>query len=363
MLIMTQHLAPIDRDQLAAQLAMLSHERLDAAEVDRIYGAMVVHRAQMYGAHRLDANETAILELQLQQMRARTADVQYAEFKARRLVPMTSEIDPGAESWSYAQWDRVGMAKVVANYADDVPMVATFAKKFVQTVESLALGYEWSWLDMLRTAKAGVPLRARKSEAVRTGFEQRIEQIAAIGLPETGLTGFLNNGNVPLIHAAPAAAGGNAPEWDGDDKTPEEKVADLHAMEDAILINTKGVHAPDTLVMPLQEFRHATTTPLTVGNTDPTKTILSVFLAKSKFIRNVEWWTYADDAALDEPIFAMYRRDPTMVHFELPQEQQEQPPQAKNLAMQVLSVGRVGGVAFEYPLSAVYMDSIRTPTP
>jgi hypothetical protein len=36
----------------------------------------------------------------------------------------------------------------------------------------------------------------------------------------------------------------------------------------------------------------------------------------------------------------------------------ELPPQAKNLALSVESWARAGGVAWEYPLSAVYMDGI-----
>src|ERR1700761_9346019 len=143
MLIPMHTLKPINRDHLAAELSRMSTERLDAKEVDTLYRCMVVHRAELYGADRLDANESMILTQQLEVMRARTADILRPPFKARQFVPVTSEVDPGAESWSYAQWDRVGMAKIIANYADDIPKVATFAKKFVHTIETIGLGYDW----------------------------------------------------------------------------------------------------------------------------------------------------------------------------------------------------------------------------
>jgi hypothetical protein len=292
-------------------------------------------------------------------MRARTADIKRPTFKARQLVPVTSEIDPGADSWAYQQWDRAGMAKIVANYADDIPKVAVLAKKYTHAIETLALGYDWSWLDMQRTAKAGIPLKTRKATAVRDGFEQRIEEIAAIGITDTGVTGLLNNANVPQINAAPAVGGSNAPAWDGADKTPEEILADLEAMEDAIITTTNGVHTPDTLVLPLSHLRILQKRRIsTTGGDKATDTILNVFLAKSQYIRNVEWWTYCDDVDAGAQRAVMYKRSPEIVHLEVPLEQQEMPPQAKNLAMEINSVGRIGGVAFEYPLAAVYMDSI-----
>lgn len=359
MFVHAQPLAPIDRAQLTAELLRLSPERLDGAAVERVHRAMVLHRAELYGVERLDANESIILSQQLEQMRARVSDILRPAYKGRQLVPVTSEMDPGAESWSYSQWDRAGMAKIVANYADDIPKVALLAKKFSHTVETLALGYDWSWLDLQRTARAGIPLRARKAQAVRDGFEQRIEEIAAIGIRDTGAKGLLNNPNVPVLNAAPPATGTDA-HWIGADKNPYEVLADLEAAEDAIVLGTKTIHPPDTLVLPLSRYRRLDRRPLSVvAPADPKDTILKVFLEKSRYIRNIDWWSYCDTAGPGgTPMAIMYKRDPQVVHLEIPLEQQEMPPQAKNLTMDVNSVGRIGGVAWEYPLAAVYLYGI-----
>jgi hypothetical protein len=348
---------PYQRAQLAGEIAKLG--RFDAAELARLHGALVMHRADVFGEHRLDANETMVLVNQLEYFRARTADIQRPAFKARMLVPVTSEVDPGAETWAYAQWDRAGMAKVVANYADDIPKVAAFAKRFVQAVETIALGYGWSWLDMQRTARAGVPLRTRLATAVRDGFEARIETIAAIGIPETGATGLLNNANVPVI-AASAPATGSSPVWGGPDKTPLEIVGDMLAMENAIISNTKGVLEPDTLILPLAKLSYISQKSIySAAPSDPMVTILSTFLGKSRSITNIEFWWFADTAGAGGTARAcMYKRDPSVVHIEIPQEQSELPPQAKNLSLEINSVGRIGGVAWEYPLGGVYMSGI-----
>lgn len=348
---------PYSRDQLAVEIAKLG--RMDTQEVARVHAALIVHRADLYGEDRLDANETMVLAQQLEYLRARTADIERPEFKARLLVPVTSEVDPGADTWAYVQWDRVGMAKIVANYADDIPKVATFAKKFVLNVESMTLGYGWSWLDLQRTARAGVPLRTRLNQGVRDGFESKIEEIGAIGIKETGTTGLLNSPNVPSITAAPPLTGSN-PAWGGPDKTPLEVVDDLLAMEVAIINNTKGVRSPNTLVLPLSKLNYITNKSIyNVANSSPTDTILSVFLAKSRSVTAVEFWHFADTANTgNTPRACMYRRDPSVVHLEIPQEQQELPPQAKNLSLEINSIGRIGGVAWEYPLAGVYMNGI-----
>jgi hypothetical protein len=354
-----QPLRPIDRAQLGAEIMKLTlTERLDAQDIDAIHRAMILHRAEMYGCDRMDAGESVILTQQLEQMRVRVSDILRPPFKARTLVPTTNEIDPGAESWAYAQWDRAGMAKIVANYADDIPKVATFAKKFVHTVETLALGYDWSWLDLLRAAKAGVALKSRKADAVRVGFEQRIEEIAAIGIKDTGTPGLLNHPNVPQMSVAAPATGSSAI-WGGADKTPYEILNDLHAAEDAILSATKMTQPPDTLILPLARYRYIDRTPLSSNAAaSPKDTILSVFLEKSKYIKNVDWWSYCDTANGGQPRALMYQRNPMVVHLEIPLEQQELPPQAKNLSMEVNSVGRIGGVAWEYPLAALYINGL-----
>jgi hypothetical protein len=353
----TPPMPPYLREQIASEVAKLG--RFDAADLTRLLAALVVHRADVYGEHRLDANETMVLERQLEFMRARTTDIERPEYKARKLVPITSEVDPGAETWAYAQWDRVGMAKIVANYADDIPKVATFAKRFVQAVETIALGYGWSWLDLLRTARAGVPLRTRLAAAVRDGFESRIETIAAIGIPETGAKGLLNNANVPAIAAAAPATGANTT-WGGPDKTPLEIVGDLLAMENAIINNTKGTRSGDTLILPLSKLSYISQKSIyAAAPGNPMDTVLSVFLQKSRSVTNVEFWHFADTASpAGGPIALLYKRDPNVVHMELPLEQQELPPQAKNLSLEINSVGRIGGVAWEYPLAGVYMTGI-----
>src|SRR5690554_5233059 len=97
---------------------------------------------------RLDSRETAMLARQLEYIKAQTYDVRYPAFKARTFIPVSTEVPPGAESITYRQWDQYGMAKVIANYADDLPLVDVVAREFTTKVKSLGEAYQYSIQDL-----------------------------------------------------------------------------------------------------------------------------------------------------------------------------------------------------------------------
>ena len=351
-----QPLDPLDPTQLAASLASIG-VRLDAVDLDQFAQAFAATRAGLYGIERLDSNETALFGRQFEVVSSRLREVRRPELKWRSFVPVTAEAPPGAETWAYYIWDAVGMAEIVANYSDDVRKVAATAKKQSYGIDTFALGYDWSVLDVERAAVAGANYRNRKADAVRRGFEARFEQLAAAGRPGAN-TGLVNNANVPVLSAAIVGGSGV---WGSPGKSASDALNDLLAMEDAILTTTKGVETPDSLILPLDKFRYVQNTPVFTGaGSHPEETILKVFLARSQYVTGVDWWhpLQKADAAGTGPRALMYRRDPEHVHFELTMAPRELPPQTEGLAIEINSWTRAGGVAFEYPLSAVYLDGL-----
>ncbi len=352
-----QTLDPIDPRQLVAALAAIG-KRLDSHELDNVMLAMAHTRAELYGMERLDATETALFGRQLEYISSRLREVKRPELKWRTFVPVISEMPPGAETGSYYVWDALGMAEIVANYADDIRRVAVTAKKYSFDIESFALGYDWSVLDIERAAFAGVNYRNRKSDQVRKGFELRFEKLAALGQPGVNLKGLLNNANVPVIAAA--VVGGSSV-WGSAGKSAVDVLADLMMTEDTILNTTKGIERPDSIILPLDKYRYIQNTPIFVGaGSRPEETILKVFLQRSSFITGVDWWhpLALANAAGTGPRMLAYKRDEEHLHFELPLAPRELPAQVQGLALSVNSWARAGGVVWEYPMSALYVDGI-----
>lgn len=353
----THLLDRLDADVLEQQLAQLG-QLLPPEQFDRLLGAMAHTRAATYGLERLDANETALFGRDLEYVSAQLRDIHRPQLKWRQFVPVSSEAPPGAETWSYRMWDKLGMAEIVANYADDIRRVAITSIKQSFDIVTYALGYDYSVLDLERAAQDGINYTNAKADAVREGFERRFERVASLGQAGTTIKGLLNHPNVSLIAASVVGAGSA---WGAGTKTPDDVLKDLLAGEDAIIAATNGVETPDTLILPLAKYRYIQNTPLYTGaGSDPEDTILSVYKRRSASVTDVDYWLPLDkaNAAGTGPRALWYRRDARYVHFELSMPPKELPPQAKNLVLAVESWTRAGGVAWEYPLSAVYMDGI-----
>lgn len=353
------------RDAVADVCQKIGFE-VDREKLEGVMNAMARARALWMGTHRLDANDTAFFTEQLRFISQRSREIRKPLLKWRQYVPVTNEAPPGAESWSYYQWDGNGMAEMISNYSDDVRLVGVNAKPFSFPLLPYASGYEWSLQDVERAALAGQPGQngltndylAKKVTEVARSFERRFEQVAAIGEKGTSITGLVNNPYVPVTTAANV---GGTTAWGSGTKTPKDVLDDLFAGESAIITATKEVERPDTLLMPLSKLLYIKNTPLYTGaGSDPADTIMSVYLERSEYVRSIGSWAFLGNAnaAGNGPRAIWYQRDPSAVHMEVPLEPTEIPPQAVNFAIKVLSRAKSGGVVFERPLSALYMDGI-----
>jgi len=296
---------------------------------------------------RLDAGETAAFARQLEYIYARTFDVRYAELKARRYIPVDNSVDPGAEFYTYRQWDQFGMAKLIANYADDLPRVDVLAKEYPAPIHSLGSSYGYSIQDLRRAAMAGSQLDSKRAMACRRANEQAVDEIAAFGDADAGLGGFTNHANVPIIGAD------NAP-WSS--ATPLEIIADLNKLVNSIVTATLETFTPDTVILDTASFQIMNTTPMsTTGDAD--KTILRFWLDNNPYVRNVDQWVKLTDAGAGGVTrIVAYKRDPEVLELVIPQEFEQFPPQARNLAFVIPTHSRIGGVSVRYPLAMAYMD-------
>lgn len=297
---------------------------------------------------RMDAGETAHLLRQLEFVKAQTFDILHAQLKARQFIPVSNEAPPGAESITYRQWDEFSMAKIIANYADDLPLVDVAVKEFTVPVKSLGKAYQWSIQDLRRASLAGSQLDVRRARAARMAIERAIDEIAAFGRADAGLPGFLNHANVPLV--APVTG-----TWAT--ATAAQILEDLNTLVQSIVETTLEVHVPDTLLLSTASFGIIAQRPV---STTTQTTILQSFLTNNPYIRNVDQWTRLNsaNAAGTGPRAVAYVRDPMVLQLEIPQEFEQFPPQSRNLSFVVPCHARIGGVQMHYPLAVAYMDGI-----
>lgn len=298
---------------------------------------------------RLDADETNMLALQLEQMRTRVYEDEYPEQKARRFIPVTNDVDPGAETYSYERSEEVGEAKIITNGADDLPTVDTSASKESHRLVTVGDAYHYTLQDMMAAAFAGKPLSAKKARAARRAWERKLDSIAATGAPEFGIaTGFLNDANVGIESLAAAGT------WST--KSGSEILDDLNALSAGVIDNSKELYSPNVVLMPTAQYLRINHTRMSVDNPE---SVLEAFLRANPWVEDVQPWNKLDGAGGggDDRIVA-YRRDPEVAELVIAQEFTVLPPQRKNLAFQVLAHGRTGGCTVMRPLGMRYMDGV-----
>jgi hypothetical protein len=301
---------------------------------------------------RLDAAETAFFNRELESIKSKTYDVKYPELKIRRLVPVSFEAGPGAESIVYQQYDQVGMAKIIAAYGDDLPRSDIVGREFTARVKSLGASYGYNVQEIRSAKMAGKPLQARKAAAAKRAVMQLENRIGYFGDSATGLVGFLNNPNVTrsVVPAGVSAKTTFA------NKTPDEILADLNAAANLVVESTNGVEIPDTLLMPLAQYNHIKSTARS-ANSD--KTILQYFLENNGYIKTVEWVNELKAAGTNgADVMIAYRKDPDVLTLEIPQDFEQFPEQERGLEYLVPCHQRIGGVLIYYPMAVNIAEGI-----
>lgn len=294
----------------------------------------------------LDAGESIFFARELEHILTRQHDIMYPELRARLFIPVNNEAGPGAESITYYQFDKVGMAKIIADYASDLPRADVFGQKFTSPVESLGISFGYSLQEVRASAMANRSLPTMKANAAREAHERLADEIGALGDATTGLTGFVNNANVPVA----AATNGS---WAT--ATADEMIEDMSESVTSMINSTNAVESPDTIVLPIDAF--AIANQRRIPDTDIT--VLKFFLQNNAWIRNIDHWyrlTGSGVGATDRMI--TYRRDPSKMELHIPQEYETLPVQERDLNFVVPTHSRIGGTVFYKPFAALYRDGL-----
>ena len=224
------------------------HMRYDQNDYDALLASSIP--ASLVGVRSMNFDDAEAASVffarELDFVKSQSYDVEYPEFTALSLFPMSSEVDPGAETVTYYSYDKTGLAKIISNYATDLPRADVKGKPTTAIIKSLGDSYGYSIQEMRASRMAGKSLDTRKAESARYQIDYLNNKIAWNGDAETGLKGVLSTDNdVPLYTIANGAKGTTS--WA--DKTEDEILADITGMLKQMATVTKKVEKPDTLAL------------------------------------------------------------------------------------------------------------------
>lgn len=299
----------------------------------------------------LDAAESIFFARELEEMKTRSFETLYAPLSSGKLIPIDSTTNPGAKTVTYTVYDSTGVAKIISNYADDLPTVDTRGKQYTSNLRSIGDAFIISIQDIRAARFANKPLEQRMMSSALNAQLQLMNRLAFYGDAEYGLVGWLTNGTIPTIPASGANAGARL--WSA--KTPLQIYQDMANAVIKIYSDTRGVEYPNRIVLPIQQYSVISSTQFAPG-TDTT--ILQFF--QSNFpgveVTFAAELTGAFASGLNGMI--VYNYDRNKFWQEIPQAFEMFPPQWQNLAYKVPCHSMHGGTVVVYPQSQLFVTGI-----
>lgn len=301
---------------------------------------------------RFDANESMFFARQLEAIKAQTYDVKRANLNALQLMPVSTDVPEGATTITYRQYDTVGMAKVIANYANDLPRADVTGKEFTSNIRSIGNAFGYNTQEIRSAIFAGVNLPARKAMAATRAHQEKINALAFTGDADHGLPGLISNANVPEVTLA---ADGTGSSKTFASKTADKIVRDVNSLINKIISQSKGVHRATEVWMPVEQYALIATT----QNSTASDTTILAFLQQvhpGVTFRQVVELGGAGESGTDRMYAIENSRDNWAI--EIPMMMKMYSPQQKGLEFEVPVESRFGGVIIEYPLALVFADGV-----
>lgn len=305
-----------------------------------------------YYFDRMDAAESIFFSRQLEHIRAGVFDKKYAVLKGRGFVPLNTEVNPGASTFTYRVYDEVGMAVIISDYSKTFPRADVSGTEVTSVIRGIGDSYGYSIMEGRASMMAGVALPQRKANAARKAIEQKLDTVIQTGDTANSLGGLLNITNA-IAYTVPNGAAGSAT-WAL--KTPDEIVADLHGIVSNMVTVTKEIEQPDSMILPVASYQLIATKRMGDGSDI---TILKHFLETSPYIKTVSSWYACDTAGgSSSKRMVIYRKDPDVLELIIPQEFEQFLPEQRGAEVLTLCHLRTGGVVCYFPLAVSYGDGI-----
>lgn len=339
------------KKEIHNEYSMLDYSALKTSGLDHIVAGAVEDSVARFDS----ADDAAVFfARELDHVKAKTYDRKYPKLTALAVFPRTSEIDAGAETMTYYSYDKTGVAKIINNYATDLPRADVKGKPSTGYVKSVGASYGYSVQDMRASRMASKSLDVRKAEAARYAVDFELNRIAWAGDKENGLIGVLSPENDIPLYTVPNGASGKT-SWES--KTADEILADLNGMQKQVSRTTKNVERPDTLALPADVYIDISTRQ--IPNTG--YTVKKFLLENAPYLKDIvsaaELQADAEDtnpyAAQGKNVALLFKKDARKMSIEHPLPFYQHPLQTKGLEIVVPCEARTAGAIIYYPLSAL----------
>lgn len=313
-------------------------------------------------AHRIDSDhfdaaESVFFKRELEDIDKRVYEKKYPQLKAMSLIPMIKGVAPETRVYTWREFDKKGAAKIIGDYADDLPRIDVDGAEYSQIIKDIGDSYQYSIMEVKAAAKGMANLDELRASAARYFVEEKIDSILSLGDAASGLKGILNLASTTTFTAGTKVAGGLT--WGtmaAPNATGEEVASDIIGLVSKLHETTKGLWDSFNIVLPLAQYNYAAFKRLGTNNDT---TALAFAKSVCPFIKNITPWTRTTTAGAGSTArMAAFPDDDTVLGALVPRAYEILPAQERNLAFVVNGTASCGGVICRYPVAVGYADGI-----
>lgn len=322
--------------------------------------------AEAQGEERTDAGEGQTFARELLKVRSGVFEERFPNLIMFSLMSRAEGVEPTDEEFTWQTVREYGTTKPGTSYGTDAPSAnVAFHEEPPMRIRPLTQSYEFSFHEARVSARLGRQLPQRKANAARRILMTEVDRILAFGGSAAtygvALPGLLTptlqvapgDGGV-LTYTPPAGISGSAL-WAN--KTPDEIVADLRAMDSNVTVNSLGIEAVDTLLIPLAY--HETVLDRRMGD-GSNETIRSFFLKTAKHIKRIVAMHQLDAAPAGQWTgrrMMSYCSERECVEYLLPVDFEQFAPQIDGFVTKTMAHSRTGGVVIYRPKTFIVADN------
>lgn len=274
---------------------------------------------------------------------------------ATEFVPMQTGVSPWLASWGYKVVSEVGMAKFIADYADDLPPIGRFLTTKAIGIRTLAVSYSYSEVELMQWLTNGVDVSRDDASTARATIDKKVDRVILVGDENEEVSGLFNNENVTVV-ASPSNAAGTSTKIK--DKSLTEIKATIQAMIDGAYALNNGSIVLDTIILDHEAFGYIATETVSATNSTTMLSHLKEVFREQGIVNWYESRLLDDQGAGGVGRAVLYKKSSTILSYVLPIPFKQNDPQAHALHYKVPCYARIGGTVIKNPKGIVYCDGI-----
>lgn len=309
-----------------------------AIKFDAEQAKITAHLEQM-GVEKADAAGIWTVS-QLTAALNRAYEKEYAENSVVNIFPVTNEIPGHAKYFEYPEFDGVGIAQIIADYSDDLPLVDAFMTEKQGKVFRFGNAFLISTDEIKAGAATGQSLSTRKQALAFEAHDNLLDKLVWSGSAPHGIPSVFDHPNINNVVAGT---------WN----SAAAAMTDITALIDAIETSTNGTHTATDILLPASARR------LMQELVPNTSISYAQLFATNNSGINLRYLQFLDnyDGANGKAALA-FEKDPLNLSIEIPEATNVLPGQVKDLHIKYPVTSKTTGLILYRPLTVAVMKGI-----